>query len=90
MVTQTTLSVDDAAEIAAAIARLPVCPEQGQDLATVVDTVAREVLAHSLVVSHPLCVAHLHCPPLLPALAAEAMISATNQSMDSWDQAPAA
>lgn len=78
------------AEIAAAIARLPVCPEQGQDLATVVDTVAREVLAHSLVVSHPLCVAHLHCPPLLPALAAEAMISAANQSMDSWDQAPAA
>jgi L-2,4-diaminobutyrate decarboxylase len=34
--------------------------------------------------------AHLHCPPIIPALAAEVMISALNQSMDSWDQSPAA
>jgi len=41
-------------------------------------------------VNHPNTVAHLHCPPLIPALAAEAVISALNQSMDSFDQAPAA
>ncbi|WP_254721914.1 pyridoxal phosphate-dependent decarboxylase family protein [Kovacikia minuta] len=41
-------------------------------------------------VSQPTCIAHLHCPPLIPALAAEVLISATNQSMDSWDQSPAA
>jgi L-2,4-diaminobutyrate decarboxylase len=35
-------------------------------------------------------VGHLHCPPLIAALAAESLISTTNQSMDSWDQAPAA
>ena len=34
--------------------------------------------------------AHLHCPPLLAALAAEVVISALNQSMDSFDQAPIA
>ncbi|MEK1828661.1 pyridoxal-dependent decarboxylase [Priestia megaterium] len=48
------------------------------------------MLDHSLHVSHPGAMAHLHCPPIIPALAAEVMISALNQSMDSWDQSPAA
>jgi len=43
-----------------------------------------------VVVSHPDTAAHLHCPPLQAALAAEAVISALNQSMDSFDQAPMA
>ena len=34
--------------------------------------------------------AHLHCPPLIPALAAEMLISVLNQSMDSFDQSGAA
>jgi len=34
--------------------------------------------------------AHLHCPPVIPALAAELILTALNQSMDSFDQAPAA
>lgn len=50
----------------------------------------KKILNNSVVVSHPTCIAHLHCPPLIPALAAEMIISATNQSMDSWDQSPAA
>lgn len=66
------------------------CPEDGAELGEVLREVGESVLAHSLRVSHPACVAHLHCPPLTAALAAEAMISATNQSMDSWDQSPAA
>jgi L-2,4-diaminobutyrate decarboxylase len=48
------------------------------------------VVNHSVDVNHPHTVAHLHCPPLLAALAAEVVISALNQSMDSFDQAPIA
>ena len=39
---------------------------------------------------HPHFIAHLQTPPLIPALAAETIISALNQSMDSWDQASSA
>ena len=38
----------------------------------------------------PHCAAHLHCPPLALAVAADLAASALNPSMDSWDQAPAA
>jgi L-2,4-diaminobutyrate decarboxylase len=50
----------------------------------------REIIAHSVQPAHPRTVAHLHCAPLIPALAAEVILSALNQSMDSFDQAPAA
>jgi L-2,4-diaminobutyrate decarboxylase len=56
------------------------------------DIVARmkEIVANSISVTHPRTIAHLHCPPLLSALAGEVAISALNQSMDSFDQAPIA
>ncbi|GAB2871847.1 pyridoxal phosphate-dependent decarboxylase family protein [Streptomyces mayteni] len=38
----------------------------------------------------PHCAAHLHCPPLAVAAAADLAASALNPSMDSWDQAPLA
>ncbi|MEU9956925.1 aminotransferase class V-fold PLP-dependent enzyme [Streptomyces sp. NPDC050982] len=38
----------------------------------------------------PLCTAHLHCPPLAVATAADLAASVLNPSLDSWDQAPAA
>jgi L-2,4-diaminobutyrate decarboxylase len=50
----------------------------------------RAIVAHSVNPAHPWTVAHLHSAPLIPALAAEAILSALNQSMDSFDQAPAA
>lgn len=50
----------------------------------------RTIIANSINVSDPHTAAHLHCPPLLAALAAEVVISALNQSMDSFDQAPIA
>lgn len=65
------------------------CPAEGQELAAVLRR-AEDVLRHSVVVTHPHTAAHLHCPPLLAALAAEVLVSALNQSMDSFDQAPAA
>lgn len=48
------------------------------------------VAKHAVSVHHPLCAAHLHCPPMLPGLAAEVLISGLNLSMDSWDQSGAA
>nr|WP_055484481.1 pyridoxal-dependent decarboxylase [Streptomyces sp. WMMB 322] len=50
-----------------------------------------EVLAHgSADPADPSCAAHLHCPPLAVAVAADLAVSALNPSQDSWDQAPAA
>ncbi len=65
------------------------CPREGASVEEVLRR-ARKVIEHSVVVSHPFTAAHLHCPPLVPALAAEVVLSALNQSMDSFDQAPAA
>ena len=69
--------------------RRKVLPETGSRWTEVRAGVAR-VLSESVCVNHPYTVAHLHCPPLIAALAAEVVISALNQSMDSFDQAPAA
>ncbi|MBT2528890.1 aminotransferase class V-fold PLP-dependent enzyme [Streptomyces sp. ISL-99] len=50
-----------------------------------------QALAHGAAdPADPLCVAHLHTPPLAVAVAADLAVSALNPSMDSWDQAPAA
>lgn len=78
------------AECEALFAQLPVFPEQGMPLAQVLDWVGENVLAHSMHVNHPHTLAHLHCPPLVPGIAADLLVNAANQSMDSWDQAPAA
>jgi L-2,4-diaminobutyrate decarboxylase len=55
-----------------------------------VDAELARIIAHSVQPSHPHTAAHLHCPVLIPALAAEVVLTALNQSMDSFDQAPAA
>ncbi|MFG3195801.1 pyridoxal phosphate-dependent decarboxylase family protein [Streptomyces sp. NPDC048208] len=65
-----------------------VLPEHG-------DPDALRTLVHALAAgaadpADPLCAAHLHCPPLAVATAADLAVSALNPSMDSWDQAPAA
>ncbi|MET9608967.1 aminotransferase class V-fold PLP-dependent enzyme [Streptomyces sp. NPDC006512] len=59
------------------------------------DHEALRTLVHTLAAgaadpAHPLCAAHLHCPPLAVAAAADLAASALNPSLDSWDQAPAA
>lgn len=50
---------------------------------------ARVVTAGSADPADPRCAGHLHCPPLAIAVAADLVASALNQSLDSWDQAPA-
>ncbi|ELB2807176.1 pyridoxal phosphate-dependent class III aminotransferase [Vibrio alginolyticus] len=59
-------------------------------LKSVIDDAAELVAKNAIFTQHPDCIAHLHTPPLMPAIAAEAMIAALNQSMDSWDQASSA
>ncbi|MFE2306685.1 pyridoxal phosphate-dependent decarboxylase family protein [Streptomyces sp. NPDC059411] len=59
------------------------------------DHEALRTLVHTLAAgaadpADPLCAAHLHCPPLAVAAAADLAASALNPSLDSWDQAPAA
>lgn len=77
-------------ELVAGLTGTEICPQNPQLLGYILKKVGENAIAHSVVVTHPRCIAHLHCPPLIPALAAEVLISATNQSMDSWDQSPAA
>ncbi|MED4601817.1 aspartate aminotransferase family protein [Paenibacillus validus] len=77
-------------QLAASLRQRPVCPEQGIGMAELLDFIGEAVLKHSAVVTHPACMAHLHCPPLQASLVAEALLSAVNPSMDSWDQSMSA
>jgi L-2,4-diaminobutyrate decarboxylase len=80
----------DPAALATAIAAIDPCPPEGVALDELLGQLRDEVLAHGVNVSDPRCAAHLQCPTLLSAAAAELAIGATNQSLDSFDQAPAA
>lgn len=66
------------------------CPEHGQALNEVLNSSVKQILLNSIQVQNPKTCAHLHCPPLNAAIAAETLLSTWNPSMDSWDQAPAA
>lgn len=63
-----------------------ILPQKGLPTQQVLQDVVEAVFSHSIAVHKPDCAAHLHCPVLVPSLAAEMLISAFNQSMDSWDQ----
>ncbi|MFM9367294.1 pyridoxal phosphate-dependent decarboxylase family protein [Streptomyces sp. Da 82-17] len=65
-------------------------PEHGTDDEEALGTLIRLVAQGAADPADPLCAAHLHCPPLAVATAADLAASALNPSMDSWDQAPAA
>lgn len=76
--------------LAEQLARLPMCPEHGVPLAQVTDEAGRLLLANSVRVHQPTCVAHLHCPTLQAGQVGEVLLASANQSLDSWDQSPAA
>ncbi|WP_405785750.1 MULTISPECIES: pyridoxal phosphate-dependent decarboxylase family protein [unclassified Streptomyces] len=52
-------------------------------------TLVHALAAGSADPAEPWTTAHLHCPPLAVAAAADLAVSALNPSLDSWDQAPA-
>ena len=80
----------DRDEIALMAKKLMNITAGGQELKAVMNEIQEGIVRNSLWISHPSAMAHLHCPPLLPSIAAEVIISSLNQSMDSWDQSPAA
>jgi L-2,4-diaminobutyrate decarboxylase len=63
-------------------------PPHGSDNA--LHTLVRALTEGAADPADPLCAAHLHCPPLAVATAADLAASVLNPSLDSWDQAPAA
>lgn len=65
-----------------------VLPDQGDPNA--LHDVVRALAEGAADPSNPFCAAHLHCPPLALATAADLAASALNPSLDSWDQAPGA
>ena len=78
------------AQLRAAVRALEICPARGVALPTVLDELGAVVWAHGVRPQDVACVAHLHPPSVVPAVVTELTIAATNQSMDSWDQSPAA
>ena len=77
-------------EIRSLISKISKIPAEGEDMVDVMRDVGDGIIRNSMNVSDPSAMAHLHCPPLIPSVAAETLIGAMNQSMDSWDQSPAA
>ena len=77
-------------ELKALVEAIDVLPEEGEPFDKVLDDLGRRVLAHGVRPWDPAALAHLHSPTLPEAAATELAIGATNQSMDSYDQAPAA
>jgi L-2,4-diaminobutyrate decarboxylase len=83
----TPAEVEQAVDAALGSEVLPACGVGDEEaLAEIV----RVVSAGAADPSDPACAGHLHCPPIDVAVAADLAASALNQSMDSWDQAPAA
>lgn len=65
-------------------------PREGWGFARTAREAGRLFVGNSLKVGSPGYMAHLHGAPLIDSLGAELLLSATNQSMDSWDQSPMA
>lgn len=60
--------------------------EEGMPLKESLDELHDLYFKDAIYFHKPKYVAHLNCPILIPALAAEVIISAINSSMDTWDQ----
>jgi L-2,4-diaminobutyrate decarboxylase len=81
-----------AAAVAAALPETssPLLPPEGVGAERALTELSALLAAGSVDPAEPWCAAHLHCPPLAVAVAADVVASAVNPSMDSWDQAPVA
>lgn len=77
-------------ELARRIASCQILPEHGLGFDGMMENVKKLILPNMLRVSSANYMAHLHSAPLQDSLASELLLSAFNQSMDSWDQAPVA
>ena len=64
-------------------------PETGMGESAALTTVADLIARYGLDLTHTLCAAHLQPPPLTVAVVADALASATNASLDTYDSGPA-
>ncbi len=64
-------------------------PEGGVGEAAALNHLAELIARYGLDLTHKLCAAHLQPPPLTVAVAADALASATNASLDTYDSGPA-
>jgi len=60
------------------------------DTAAALDELEAVYLRDAVYFHHPRYLAHLNCPVVIPAVAAEAVLSAVNSSLDTWDQSAGA
>ena len=65
-------------------------PEKGKGFEAVLEDVKRDILPHLLRTWSTKYMPHLHSPVLTETICSELIISCFNDSMDSWDQGPAA
>ncbi|MFF9215556.1 lysine decarboxylase DesA [Streptomyces viridosporus] len=56
------------------------------DTTAVLDELEEVYLRDAIYFHHPRYLAHLNCPVVIPALLGEAVLSAVNSSLDTWDQ----
>ncbi|MEU0597904.1 lysine decarboxylase DesA [Streptomyces sp. NPDC006393] len=56
------------------------------DTTAVLDELEEVYLRDAVYFHHPRYVAHLNCPVAIPAVLGEAVLSAVNSSLDTWDQ----
>jgi L-2,4-diaminobutyrate decarboxylase len=76
------------AQVRAALSQKPL-PEHGRGAGAALRTLCRLAGWGAADAGHPNCAGHLHTPPLALAVAADTAAAVLNQSVDSWDQAPA-
>ncbi|MER6470132.1 lysine decarboxylase DesA [Streptomyces collinus] len=60
------------------------------DTAAVLDELEDLYLRDAVYFHHPRYLAHLNCPVVIPAVLGEAVLSAVNSSLDTWDQSAGA
>ncbi|MEW2474969.1 aspartate aminotransferase family protein [Micromonospora gifhornensis] len=61
-----------------------------RDTTAALDELDEVYLRDAVWFHHPRYLAHLNCPVVIPALLGEAVLSAVNSSMDTWDQSAGA
>ncbi|MBY8880812.1 pyridoxal phosphate-dependent decarboxylase family protein [Actinacidiphila acidipaludis] len=60
------------------------------DTTAALDELESVYLRDAVYFHHPRYLAHLNCPVVIPAVTAEAVLSAVNSSLDTWDQSAGA
>ena len=72
------------------ITALGFLPDQGKGFEAVLEETKKEILPHMLRTWSTKYMPHLHSPVLTETICSELIISCFNDSLDSWDQGPAA